>query len=89
MQDIYVTSAGDTWDSIAYTLFGDEKYMQQLMQANWDLLDILVFPANQVILVPKIPISTENELDQPSWRSVDSSGDPLFTDEDLEVSADG
>ena len=89
MQDIYVTSARDTWDSIAYKRFGDEKYMQQLMQANWDLLDILVFPANQVILVPKIPISTENELDQPSWRNVDSSGDPLFTDEDLEVSADG
>ena len=89
MQDIYLTSPGDTWESNAYKLFGDEKYMQQLMQANWDLLDILVFPANQVILVPKIPISTENELDQPSWRNVDSSGDPLFTDEDLEVSADG
>ena len=34
--DIYVTSQGDTWDSIAYDLFGSEGYMGILMDANLD-----------------------------------------------------
>ena len=32
--DIYVTTQGDCWDSLAYELYGDEKYMQLLIEAN-------------------------------------------------------
>ena len=53
--DIYVTSQGDTWDSIAYDLFGSEGYMGILMDANLDLLDVLVFSAGTVIQVPSFP----------------------------------
>ena len=53
--DIYVTTQGDCWDSLAYELYGDEKYMQLLIEANWPLLDILVFPSGVEIIVPDMP----------------------------------
>ena len=36
----YTTIQGDMWDSIAYKLYGDEKYMCQLMKSNLELLDM-------------------------------------------------
>ena len=43
MANVYYTEAGDTWDKIAYDKYGSEKFMQQLILANWDKLDVLVF----------------------------------------------
>ena len=61
--DIYVTSQGDTWDSIAYDLFGSEGYMGILMDANLDLLDVLVFSAGTVIQVPEeIPEAVDEDM---------------------------
>ena len=69
--NIYVTSQGDTWDSIAYNLFGSEGYMGILMDANLDLLDVLVFSAGTVIQVPE-EIPEEVDEDMPFWRQNDS-----------------
>lgn len=69
--DIYVTNQGDTWDSIAYDLFGSEGYMGILMDANLDLLDVLVFSSGTVIQVPE-EIPEEVDEDMPSWRQDDS-----------------
>lgn len=85
----YVTSQGDTWDFIAYKIFGSESYMQQLIEANFDLLDMLIFPANVKINVPKIGIDISNDIDQPSWRSVDSEGDELFSASDIALETSG
>ncbi len=65
--DTYVTSQGDTWDSIAYDLFGSEEYMGILMDANLDLLDILVFSSGTVIQVPE-EMPEETDEDMPFWR---------------------
>ena len=65
--DTYVTSQGDTWDSIAYDLFGSEEYMGILMDANLDLLDILVFSSGTVIQVPE-EMPEETDDDMPFWR---------------------
>ena len=54
------------WDSIAYKLYGDEKYMCQLMQSNLELLDIFIFGAGTVLNVPEL--ESEKEADLPSWR---------------------
>jgi phage tail protein X len=71
--DVYVTIQGDTWDSLAYELYGDEKYMQLLIEANWSLLDILVFPSGVEINVPEIPDETDE--DAPFWRQDDEDED--------------
>lgn len=80
--DIYVTSQGDTWDSIAYDLFGSEGYMGILMDANLDLLDVLVFSAGTVIQVPE-EIPEEVDEDMPFWRQ-DGSEDEYEYDEEEE-----
>ena len=62
----YTTIQGDMWDSIAYKLYGDEKYMCQLMKSNLELLDIFIFRAGTVLNVPEL--ESEKEADLPSWR---------------------
>lgn len=62
----YTTIQGDTWDLIAFRLFGSEKYMRYLIEANWDYADVLVFSSGTVITVPELP----EEIDEtaPFWR---------------------
>lgn len=62
----YTTIQGDMWDSIAYKLYGNEKYMGLLMQNNLELLDIFIFGAGTVLNVPEL--ESESEADMPSWR---------------------
>ena len=62
----YTTIQGDMWDSIAYKLYGNEKYMGLLMQNNMELLDIFIFGAGTVLNVPEL--ESEKEADLPSWR---------------------
>ena len=68
---IYVTSQGDTWDSIAYYLYGSESYMGTLLDANLDILDVLVFSSGTVIQVPE-EVQAEVDEDMPFWRQDDS-----------------
>lgn len=82
--DIYVTSQGDTWDSIAYYLFGSEGYMGILMDANLDLLDVLVFSAGTVIQVPA-EIPEEVDEDMPFWRQDDSEDEYEYDEEEEEA----
>lgn len=70
MASTYTTSQGDTWDLMAYDLYGDEKYMHYLIEANWPLLDILVFSSGTPIVVPDIP--EEAREDVPFWREGDN-----------------
>lgn len=81
----YKTMQGDTWDEIAFKFFGDEGYMQQLIEANFDKIDYMIFPANVELKIPTITVDLQNNIDQPSWRQVDSEGEALFSESDLAV----
>lgn len=74
MASTYMTSQGDTWDLMAYDLYGDEKYMRYLIEANWPLLDILVFPSGVKVNVPDIPEDAAEYV--PFWRTDDTGDDP-------------
>ena len=63
----YTTVQGDTWDLIAYKLYGDENYADVLMQSNYPYLDFFVFPADIVLNVPEVSRS-ENDFEIPEWR---------------------
>jgi phage tail protein X len=78
MASTYTTIQGDTWDLIAYKLYGDEKYMRYLVQANYPHIDTLVFSSGTVLTVPELP--EEPDEDAPYWRSDD--------DEETEEDAD-
>lgn len=65
----YTTIQGDVWDLIAYKLYGDEKYMKNLIEANWKYIDVVVFSSGTVLNVPDIP---QEEIDNiPFWREGD------------------
>ncbi|WP_285823966.1 tail protein X [Schaedlerella arabinosiphila] len=66
MASTYETKQGDTWDLMAYDLYGDEKYMRYLMEANLPLLDIMIFSSGVKIFVPDLPEETDEDL--PFWR---------------------
>lgn len=77
MSKTYTTIQGDTWDLIAYKLYGSEKYMKNLIEANWPLLEVLVFSSGTVINVPDIPEDSDD--DAPFWRSnTDNSSDLIY-----------
>ncbi|HJB94857.1 MAG TPA: tail protein X [Candidatus Mediterraneibacter intestinigallinarum] len=67
MAGTYNTIQGDTWDLIAYKLFGSEKYMKNLIEANWPLLDVLIFPSGIELTVPDLPEEQDDDL--PFWRN--------------------
>ena len=62
----YTTIQGDTWDGIAYKLYGDEKHMKELIEVNWPVVDTLVFSAGVELNVPDLP--EESSSDLPIWR---------------------
>lgn len=74
MASTYITSQGDTCDLMAYDLYGAEKYMRYLIEANWPLLDVLVFSSGMKIIVPDI--SEDADEDIPFWRRDDIGDDP-------------
>lgn len=53
-QTVYSTIQGDTWDGIAFRLWGREHLMSALLQANPDHADVLMFPAGIVLNVPEV-----------------------------------
>lgn len=67
MEDkVYVTILGDTWDSIAYKLYGDSKRYDELLEFNQENRDTLIFNAGTLIKYKETPISITNNL--PPWR---------------------
>lgn len=76
MSKTYTTIQGDTWDLIAHKLYGSEKYMKNLIEANWPLLEVLVFSSGTVINVPDIP--EDSDEDAPFWRSNNDNSSLIY-----------
>ena len=68
MENTYITKQGDTWDLIAFRVYGDVKYTGWLMQNNCPHLDIFVFDAGVVLQTPELPES-EQLAGAPVWRT--------------------
>ena len=67
MENTYTTQQGDTWDLIAFRVYGDVKYTGWLMQNNFPHLDIFVFGAGVILQTPELPES-EQLANMPIWR---------------------
>lgn len=61
----YLTVENDTWDLIAFKIFGDEKYTSHLLKVNPELSRVVFFPANIALIVPEIPEDNIGGL--PEW----------------------
>lgn len=67
MEKTCTTVQGETWDEIAYRVYGAEKHASYLMEKNYGMLDILIFPAGAVLSTPELPEEGGSAL--PSWRT--------------------
>lgn len=65
---VYKTIQGDTWDGIAVKVYGDEKYMNELLEANQAYRETIIFPANVSLSLPEIQAQTTTIL--PPWKKV-------------------
>ena len=72
----YTTIQGDTWDLIAYKVYGAEKYMRYLIEANCEQIDVLRFSSGTILNVPDLPEETDE--DAPFWRQ-DTNGEDSAT----------
>ena len=62
----YITVQNDTFDAIAYRLWGDEHLAERLMAANPDYMDVLIFAPGTTLLVPDVA-SSPAYADLPPW----------------------
>lgn len=62
----YTTIQGDTWDSIAFKIYGDEYKVQLLMEANREYMDIFVFSGGLELKCPEL--TPAQIIGLPEWR---------------------
>lgn len=62
----YSTKQGDTWDGIAYLLYGQAELMTLLLAANPDHTQTVLFSGGITLNVPDKPADASQTL--PPWR---------------------
>ena len=61
----YRCSAGETFDSVALTVYGNEKYACELLNANPALCTIPIFTGGEILLLPVVEIpEDEGDVEQ-------------------------
>ena len=77
----YTTIQGDTYDSIAFKIYGNEHYMKDLIESNWQYADTLIFPSGIVLNVPEVKKETAAK-NAPFWRSEEPEEETPYEYED-------
>ena len=67
----YRTRAGDTFDSLALTMYNEEKLAKYIIDFNPEHADVIVFDANVPLRLP-IMEDVETPATLPPWRSSSS-----------------
>lgn len=62
----YVTTQGDMWDGIAKKTLGSEYYMTELIDANQEHRETVVFSAGVTLVIPEVSTPTPQNL--PPWK---------------------
>lgn len=64
----YTTQQRDTWDIISLRMYGSERFMDRLIDANPGHRRVGEFSAGIVLLVPDVPEAVRDETLLPPWR---------------------
>ncbi len=65
---VYVTVQGDTFDSIAFEYYTDEKLASVIIEANPEYADTLIFDEEAELSIPVIEEEEETPSTAPPWR---------------------
>lgn len=66
----YVTLQGDTWDLIAFRVYGSERYMTLLIETNPEHRETVIFPAGVRLKAPEVTAPIPSTL--PPWKRGES-----------------
>jgi phage tail protein X len=55
------------WDAIAYKIFGNELYMNELLEANETYRNTAIFPAGIILNIPDINVIQSSKI-LPPWK---------------------
>ncbi len=69
MPSAYITRQGDTWDAIAFRLWGQERLFDHLMRANPEHLDVVIFDAGVRLSIPSDVKTAVETLELPPWMT--------------------
>lgn len=61
----YNTAQGDTWDIVSFKMYGSEKKIAELIEANPAHRETVIFNANVALVVPDIVVV--NTAPAPPW----------------------
>ena len=66
----YITKLGDMWDEIAYNELGSESFIVELMAANLDYANIVIFDSGTELVIPDVETPQQTGIDSslPPWR---------------------
>ena len=67
MAKTHITINGDTFDILALNYYNDEKLASEIIQANPDCCDVLIFDAGVSLIIPDVSTVTLPET-LPPWR---------------------
>jgi phage tail protein X len=62
----YIAKQGDTWDLISYNMYGSEYHITELILANYEYVDVLIFNGGEVLIIPELNDTDTSAL--PPWR---------------------
>lgn len=62
----YTTIQGDMWDFIAFKIYGSERFMDALLEANPDHAETIVLPAGIELDCPEVSRNAPRVL--PPWK---------------------
>lgn len=66
MPSVYTTIQGDTWDIIAFKTVGDEYLMSEIIDANLDHRETVIFSAGVTLIIPDTEVTESQPL--PPWK---------------------
>lgn len=63
----YITVKGDTFDIIAYKVYGNEELIKPIIEANPEHTETVIFDYGIKMTIPDI-YSSNNDIFLPPWR---------------------
>ena len=66
--EIFICTAGETWDGVALAIYGQEKYACEILAANPELSTIPIFSGGETLKLPVVIVPDE-EADYQSAKA--------------------
>lgn len=60
-ENVWIASAGESFDMIAFNIYGDEKYASEIMTVNPTLCDKMHLTGGEIVKLPVIDVPEDSE----------------------------